>query len=158
MVLGGPSVSACPEYYPDFDYLHIGEMGDATEDLFARLERDIARPEKQIALTTDTRRELSDFPLPAYELCRLEQYFMGSIQFSSGCPYDCEFCDIPALYGRNPRLKNPEQITAELDKMRAHGLRSMPSISWTTISSATGVRCASFCPCLSNGRSAIAIR
>jgi radical SAM superfamily enzyme YgiQ (UPF0313 family) len=123
-VLGGPSVSACPEYYPDFDYLHIGEMGDATEELFARLERDISRPGKQIQLTTDVRRELSDFPLPAYELCRLEQYFMGSIQFSSGCPYDCEFCDIPALYGRNPRLKNPEQITAELDKMRVHGLRN----------------------------------
>jgi radical SAM superfamily enzyme YgiQ (UPF0313 family) len=74
-------------------------------------------------LTTKVRRELSDFPLPAYELCRLDQYFMGSIQFSSGCPYDCEFCDIPALYGRNPRLKTPEQVVAELDKMMAHGLR-----------------------------------
>ena len=47
---------------------------------------------------------------------------MGSIQFSSGCPYDCEFCDIPRLYGRNPRLKTPEQVCAELDKLRAHGL------------------------------------
>jgi radical SAM superfamily enzyme YgiQ (UPF0313 family) len=120
--LGGPSVSACPEYYPDFDYLHVGEMGDATDELVARLERDISRPPAQVQLTTNERLDLSAFPLPAYELCKLNQYFMGSIQFSSGCPYDCEFCDIPALYGRNPRLKTPAQVTAELDKMRACGL------------------------------------
>jgi radical SAM superfamily enzyme YgiQ (UPF0313 family) len=121
-VLGGPSVSACPHYYPEFDYLHVGEMGDATEDLVRRLEHDVSRPAVQIILTTAIRRELADFPLPAYELCRLDKYFMGSIQFSSGCPYDCEFCDIPALYGRNPRLKTPQQVVAELDKLRACGL------------------------------------
>jgi radical SAM superfamily enzyme YgiQ (UPF0313 family) len=122
VVLGGPSVSACPEYYPDADYLHIGELGDATEALIEHLSRDATRPDKQVRFTTAERRNLTEFPLPAYELCRLDQYFMGSIQFSSGCPYDCEFCDIPALYGRNPRLKTPEQIIAELEKMRRHGL------------------------------------
>jgi radical SAM superfamily enzyme YgiQ (UPF0313 family) len=121
-VLGGPSVSACPHYYPDFDYLHVGEMGDATDTLIQMLERDPARPAAQIVLTTAVRRDLAEFPLPAYELCPLDKYLMGSIQFSSGCPYECEFCDIPALYGRNPRLKTPEQIVAELDKMRRHGL------------------------------------
>jgi radical SAM superfamily enzyme YgiQ (UPF0313 family) len=121
-VLGGSSVSACPEYYPDFDYLHVGELGDATEDLFARLAGDASRPPRQIVLTTRERRELTDFPLPAYELAQLSRYFIGSIQFSSGCPYQCEFCDIPALYGRNPRFKTPEQIGAELDKMLACGL------------------------------------
>jgi radical SAM superfamily enzyme YgiQ (UPF0313 family) len=121
-VLGGPSVSASPEYYPDFDYLHIGELGDATGDLFARLEADAARPAAQVVLETAARRDLADFPLPAYELAELKKYFMGSIQFSSGCPYDCEFCDIPALYGRVPRLKTPQQLCAELDKLRACGL------------------------------------
>jgi radical SAM superfamily enzyme YgiQ (UPF0313 family) len=120
-VLGGPSVSASPDDYPDFDYLHIGEMGDATDDLIARLEADAARPPAQVRLTTAVRRDLADFPLPAYELARLPDYFMASIQFSSGCPYDCEFCDIPALYGRNPRLKTPDQVCAELDKLRACG-------------------------------------
>ena len=57
---------------------------------------------------------MADFPLPAYELLPLQKYFIGSIQFSSGCPYQCEFCDIPALYGRNPRLKSPEQVIEEL--------------------------------------------
>ena len=119
--LGGPSVSACPGHYPDFDYLHIGEMGDATDELIARLEADVGRPPAQVTLTTAVRRDLTDFPLPAYELAQLPKYFMASIQFSSGCPYDCEFCDIPALYGRNPRLKTPEQVCAELDKLRVCG-------------------------------------
>jgi radical SAM superfamily enzyme YgiQ (UPF0313 family) len=123
-VLGGPSVSACPEHYPDFDYLHIGELGDATEEVIARLEAGVGRPPAQVRLTTAVRRDLADFPLPAYELAQLPKYFMGSIQFSSGCPYDCEFCDIPALYGRNPRLKTPEQVCAELDKLRACGVES----------------------------------
>jgi len=121
-VLGGPSVSACPEYYPDFDYLHVGELGDATDELVARLARDPSRPDRQVVLTTRERRELSDFPIPAYELAQLDRYLTGSIQYSSGCPYQCEFCDIPALYGRMPRLKTAAQITAELDKMVACGL------------------------------------
>ncbi len=120
--LGGPSVSSCPEHYPEFDYLHIGELGDATDQLIERLASDCARPSQQIMLTTQDRREMTAFPQPAYELVPLTKYFIGSIQFSSGCPYQCEFCDIPALYGRNPRLKTPEQITAELDKLLECGL------------------------------------
>lgn len=121
-VLGGPSVSACPEYYPAFDYLHVGELGDATEQLVATLAADVSRPEQQVIVTTHDRLDMTEFPLPAYELIPLNKYFIGSIQFSSGCPYQCEFCDIPALYGRNPRLKSPEQVMAELDKMIACGL------------------------------------
>jgi len=116
-VLGGPSVSAAPEHYGAFDYLHIGEIGDATDELVSRLGRDPSRPGSQIVLTTAERRPLTEFPLPAYDLVELDRYMLGSIQFSSGCPYQCEFCDIPALYGRNARLKTPAQITAELDKL-----------------------------------------
>jgi hopanoid C-2 methylase len=65
---------------------------------------------------------MTDFPLPAYELAEIRKYFLVSIQYSSGCPYQCEFCDIPALYGRNPRIKAPQQITAELDKLSACGM------------------------------------
>jgi len=122
-VLGGPSVSASPEGYLEFDYLHLGELGDATDALVERLTSDIARPDRQVRFVTDLRRDLADFPLPAYELAELKKYFMGSIQFSSGCPYDCEFCDIPALYGRIPRLKTPQQVCAELDKLRACGVQ-----------------------------------
>ena len=68
------------------------------------------------------RRELTEFPMPAYELAQIDRYLLGSIQFSSGCPYQCEFCDIPALYGRVARYKTAEQVCAELDKLVACGL------------------------------------
>ena len=120
--LGGPSVSACPETYPDFDYLHVGEMGDATDALIACLGDSVERPAAQVLLRTKVRRELNQFPMPAYELAKIDRYLLGSIQFSSGCPYKCEFCDIPGLYGRVPRLKTPERICAELDELMKHGV------------------------------------
>jgi radical SAM superfamily enzyme YgiQ (UPF0313 family) len=120
-VLGGPSVSGCPEHYPDFDYLHIGEMGDATDSLFTTFEASVARPAEQVRVETKERLPLSDFPTPAYHLAPMSKYFLANVQFSSGCPYRCEFCDIPELYGRNPRLKTPEQIIKELDAIVASG-------------------------------------
>jgi radical SAM superfamily enzyme YgiQ (UPF0313 family) len=122
VAIGGPSVSACPDYYPTFDYLHVGELGDATDRLIARLAEDPSRPEQQEIFKTDDRLEMTSFPIPAYELADIKHYFLGSIQYSSGCPYQCEFCDIPGLYGRNPRLKSPQQITAELDKLLECGI------------------------------------
>jgi radical SAM superfamily enzyme YgiQ (UPF0313 family) len=122
VAIGGPSVSACPDYYPLFDYLHVGEMGDATNELIARIARDPSRPEQQVVLKTADRLDMTKFPIPAYELADIKHYFLGSIQYSSGCPYQCEFCDIPGLYGRNPRLKTPQQITAELDKLLECGI------------------------------------
>lgn len=119
--LGGPSASGCPEWYPDVDLLHLGELGDATDALIARLDRSVERPERQEVYATQERLPMAEFPLPAYHLLRLRDYFLASVQFSSGCPYRCEFCDIPALYGRNPRLKSPRQVTAELDAMLARG-------------------------------------
>jgi hopanoid C-2 methylase len=117
IVLGGPSVSGAPELYPEFDYLHIGEIGDGTDRLIETLDETVAPPPTQIRFETKERLPLCDFPLPAYNLIHLDHYLIGSLQFSSGCPYRCEFCDIPALYGRQPRLKTPEQITDELDEM-----------------------------------------
>jgi hopanoid C-2 methylase len=116
--LGGPSVSSAPEWYPDFDYLHLGEIGDATDALIVALDASTAPPPLQVRLETKERLPLPDFPIPAYGLVPLDRYLIGSLQFSSGCPYRCEFCDIPGLYGRQPRLKTPEQLTAELDAMR----------------------------------------
>src|ERR1700722_17217275 len=114
-VLGGPSVSAAPETYPQFDYLHLGELGNATDWLIARLDSTIARPIAQVRFVTKERLPLTDFPFPAYDLVRLDRYLLGMLQFSSGCPYLCEFCDIPNLYGRQPRMKSPLQLIGELD-------------------------------------------
>ena len=119
VVLGGPSVSASPEMYPEIDYLHIGEIGDATDRLIAHLDETIAPPPTQMRFESRERLPLQEFPIPAYHLVPLKSYLMLTVQFSSGCPYLCEFCDIPNLYGRQPRFKTPAQITAELDAMRA---------------------------------------
>jgi len=75
-----------------------------------------------VVLKTADRLDMTEFPIPAYELADVKRYFLGSIQYSSGCPYQCEFCDIPGLYGRNPRLKTPQQITAELDRLLECGV------------------------------------
>ena len=114
-VLGGPSVSASPEMYPDYDYLHIGEMGDATDQIIGALDASAARPPRQVVAKTKDRLPLTEFPIPAYEKVPFGRYLLGTLQFSSGCPYTCEFCDIPGLYGRQPRMKTPAQIVAELD-------------------------------------------
>jgi radical SAM superfamily enzyme YgiQ (UPF0313 family) len=120
-VLGGPSVSASPEWYPDFDILHVGELGDATRALYERLDETVERSAEQLRFTTADRTPLTEFPVPAYHLINVRDYFLASVQFSSGCPYRCEFCDIPELYGRNPRLKTPGQVCRELDAIMAAG-------------------------------------
>jgi radical SAM superfamily enzyme YgiQ (UPF0313 family) len=121
VVLGGPSVSGCPEDYPEADVLHVGELGDATDAVIGHLDTHDGRPRRQLRFVTSERLPLVDFPAPAYRHVPLQRYFIANVQFSSGCPYTCEFCDIPALYGRNPRLKTPQQVLGELDEIAASG-------------------------------------
>lgn len=120
-ILGGPSVSAVPEEYPAFDLLHLGELGDATEAVIARLDASCSPPAVQERHETVERLPFDEFPVPAYRLINLDEYFLANVQFSSGCPYRCEFCDIPELYGRAPRFKSPGQVIGELDTMLARG-------------------------------------
>ena len=101
-----------------------GELGDATDALIARLDESVARPEAQEVFTTTSAPRSTTSPSPRTRPSTCAQYFVANIQWSSGCPYRCEFCDIPELYGRNPRLKSPERIVAELDALveaGAHG-------------------------------------
>src|SRR5271156_5134385 len=76
-VLGGPSVSAAPETYPEYDYLHIGELGNATDQLIAQLDASIAMPPRQGRFVTKDRLPLTDFPFPAYDRIKLDQYLLG---------------------------------------------------------------------------------
>jgi radical SAM superfamily enzyme YgiQ (UPF0313 family) len=125
VALGGPSVSSAPDYYPDIDLLHCGEVGDGTLRLFQRLDETVERPAEQLIFQTIERLPMSDFPTPAYHRINVRDYLLGSVQFSSGCPFTCEFCDIPTLYGRNPRLKTPEQVVKELDELADGGCVSV---------------------------------
>jgi hypothetical protein len=117
-VLGGSSVSACPEHYPEFDYLHVGELGDATEELISRLARDPARPPLQIVLTTRARRELTDFPLPAYSW-RSSIATSSAASSSPAAALPVRVLRHSALYGRNRASRRRRRSRRELDKMMA---------------------------------------
>ena len=85
VAIGGPSASGCPEMYPDADFVHVGEIGDATDQLIEILDGLDGRPEgPQQVLTTKDRLPLNQFPMPAYELISIPDYFLASVQFSSG--------------------------------------------------------------------------
>jgi radical SAM superfamily enzyme YgiQ (UPF0313 family) len=118
-VAGGSSVSACPEYHSTYDLLQVGELGDSTDAIVARLDASLDPPDAQEVYTTDVRLDLDSFPIPAYEKVPLGSYMVQNIQWSSGCPYTCEFCDIPELYGRKPRTKSIPRLLAELDAIMA---------------------------------------
>jgi len=120
-VLGGAAVSAAPEDFSDFDLLHIGELGDATDELIVYLDLHCERPASQLRLVTIERLPFRNFPLPAYHLVDLRHYLLANIQFSSGCSYQCESCEIPELYGHVPRHKSALQIVQELDAMLLAG-------------------------------------
>lgn len=125
VVLGGPSASSAPEWYPDADIIHCGEAGDATYRMFELIDLAPERLPHQIVLHTVERQPMTELPMPAYHLINVLSYLLCTVQFSSGCPNNCDYCDIPALYGRRPRHKNPAQIIRELDYLAAAGTPSV---------------------------------
>ena len=113
-VLGGPSVNICPEYYPTADALHVGEMGDATGRLLEWLRAVRTKPAAQCVFRTRDKTPLDDQPLPRLDVIDVNAYLVQPIQFSVGCPFTCEFCDIPMIYGRVARIKSPARVACEL--------------------------------------------
>src|SRR4030067_2002306 len=68
---------------------------------------------------------LTDSPVPSFDLLKLDKYQVVSLQFSRGCPYRCDFCDIIVMFGRKPRTKSLEQIGKELDQLRSLGVHNV---------------------------------
>ena len=68
--------------------------------------------------------DMTKAPRPRYDLLKTDRYASGALQYSRGCPFQCEFCDIIVIYGRKPRVKEPDQLLAELDDMRRTGFHS----------------------------------
>jgi len=92
---------------------------------------------KQEVYTCAERLPLEAFPVPAYGLVDLGSYMMGTVQFSSGCPYLCEFLRHPGALREDRRVKGAEKVLADLDALLAVGNPGSSS-SWTTTSSETG--------------------
>jgi len=121
-VAGGSYASLCPERYaPLADTVIAGEAEYVWTAFCRDFERGAPRPlYRETGIVS-----LADSPPPRFDLLKLDQYSSVSVQFSRGCPYRCEFCDIIVMFGRKPRTKSPEQIGRELDALRAHGVRSV---------------------------------
>jgi radical SAM superfamily enzyme YgiQ (UPF0313 family) len=120
IVAGGPYVSTTPDEALDIDHVVIGEAEDVLPDLARALETGAEAPRR---LQASSRPDVSRTPVPRFDLLRIERYDSISVQFSRGCPFNCEFCDIIEIFGRVPRTKSPEQLVAELDAVKATGFR-----------------------------------
>ena len=121
VVSGGSYGSLCPEQYKELaDSVVAGEAEYIWRQFCADFEQ---RSPKPLYHETGTV-ELADSPTPRFDLLKLERYSGASLQFSRGCPFRCEFCDIIVMFGRKPRVKNLEQVGRELDELRRFNVRS----------------------------------
>jgi radical SAM superfamily enzyme YgiQ (UPF0313 family) len=119
-VAGGPLFTSTPEDYVDLvDHLVLDEAELTLPPFVADLKE--GKPQK--IYHSDEFPDLSLTPIPRWDLLRLDQYATLALQFSRGCPFDCEFCDITALYGRKPRLKREVQLLGELEAIYRLGWR-----------------------------------
>jgi radical SAM superfamily enzyme YgiQ (UPF0313 family) len=120
IVAGGPLFTSSPEYYMSVDHLVLNEA-EITLPLFLS-DLSEGRELKQ-KYTSEEWAEITTTPLPQWDLVSMNNYTSMNIQYSRGCPYDCDFCDITVLYGRRPRTKTKRQVIAELDILYFTGWR-----------------------------------
>jgi radical SAM superfamily enzyme YgiQ (UPF0313 family) len=121
VVIGGPYVTTSAGHVPQADHLFLGEAETTLPEFARDLERGAARRIYQ----AEQRPALTATPIPHFQLADLRQYSAMSVQFSRGCPFQCEFCDIIEIYGRVPRTKSNEQMLAELDQLLRIGWRGL---------------------------------
>jgi radical SAM superfamily enzyme YgiQ (UPF0313 family) len=121
VALGGPYPTSTPQEVQEAgaDFLILDE-GEITLPMFVTA---IESGEKSGIFRATEKPDVTSTPIPRFDLLDFSAYDMMSVQFSRGCPFQCEFCDIIVLYGRKPRTKTPEQLLAELDCLYRLGWR-----------------------------------
>ena len=119
VVAGGPHPTTFHEDIPGVDHFVLGEV----EEIFAEFLRDLEEGTAKPLYRETGKPAVTRTPIPRFDLVDMKIYGTMSVQFSRGCPFDCEFCDIIKLYGRVPRTKSPEQVVAELDALYRLGWR-----------------------------------
>jgi len=119
--IGGPWASSEPELLAAHaDHVLVGEVEEVFPGIAAALEDGTSRGMYRISDKPD----MSRGPIPRFDLLQLDKYTSMPVQFSRGCPFQCEFCDIITIYGRKPRYKTSTQLIAELDTLRRLGWRN----------------------------------
>lgn len=119
IVAGGPLFISEHQDFPKVDYFVLGEAEATLPGLLADLER--GQPKR--VYQSDEFPDIEQSPTPLWELVDLRHYSSMCIQFSRGCPFDCDFCNITAMFGHRPRVKTAEQVIAELDGLYELGWR-----------------------------------
>jgi radical SAM superfamily enzyme YgiQ (UPF0313 family) len=119
VVAGGPLFSSQPDRFPEVDHLVLGEA-EITLPMFLD---DWAEGKPKARYVSATRPDITATPLPMWSLVRFRDYATPLVQYSRGCPFDCEFCDITVMNGRKPRVKTPEQMLAEFQAIYERGWR-----------------------------------
>jgi radical SAM superfamily enzyme YgiQ (UPF0313 family) len=125
IVAGGPHATATPDAVaPHVDAIVVGEAEDIMpalcEALVDAVEKQSPLPARFQAVG---RPDLKQLPPPRYDLLDIDAYHVIGVQWGRGCPFNCEFCDIVELFGRQPRTKTPAQLCRELDALLATGYR-----------------------------------
>ena len=121
VMVGGPYVTTSAEDVLEADHLFLGEA----ETTLPEFIHDFERGEAKRVYRAAERPQLSISPLPHFHLAELRRYNAMVVQYSRGCPFQCEFCDIIEIYGRIPRTKSNRQLIAELDTLRQLGWRGL---------------------------------
>jgi radical SAM superfamily enzyme YgiQ (UPF0313 family) len=119
VAVGGPYISTSIEPLAGADYIFIGEAETTLPEFVHDFERGAAKP----LYRASERPSLDLTPVPDFHLADLDQYTLMPVQYSRGCPYQCEFCDIIEIYGRAPRTKSNQQLLTELEALYNLGWR-----------------------------------
>lgn len=119
VVVGGPDATCEPSVYASADFRVLGEAEEIISDFLAAWNEGARRG----TFVAPRFPDLSLSPVPRFDLLRLGDYLHVGVQYSRGCPYGCEFCNVIELNGRSPRAKAPAQVLRELDALRQLGYR-----------------------------------
>jgi radical SAM superfamily enzyme YgiQ (UPF0313 family) len=118
-VAGGPLFTTGYEYFNDIDHLVLGEAETTLKPFLDDMKKGCPRH----LYTSEVRPDICSTPVPMWSLIKMKHYSTMNLQYSRGCPFDCEFCDIVLLNGHTPRTKSKEQFIGELDALYKQGWR-----------------------------------
>jgi len=119
IVAGGPLFTSEYEFYPEVHHLVLNEA----EITLPRFLSDVKQGCPQSLYNSSQWADLSATPVPVLDIIKLKHYASMCIQYSRGCPYDCDFCDVTVLFGHNPRTKSVDQILLEMNTLYDYGWR-----------------------------------